>query len=76
MKIGHKVIHVKPIHLVYFLSRKHCFKGYFKISLHTLKQMSKRYIEKPKQTYGFTVVSNILVYLKLLSLFARIVFNV
>lgn len=50
--------------------------GYFKISLHTLKQMSKRYIEKPKQTYGFTVVSNILVYLKLLSLFARIVLNV
>ena len=48
----------------------------FKISLRTLKQMSKRYIEKPKQTYGFTVVSNILVYLKLLSLFARIVFNV
>ena len=39
--------------------------GYFEISLHTLKQMSKRYIEKPKQTYGFTVVSNILVYLKL-----------
>ena len=49
--------------------------GYFKISLRTLKQMSKHYIEKPKQTYGFTVVSNILVYFKLLSLFARIVFN-